>query len=164
MRSILLPVLLLALWTQAAAAQEDESWRVGITVGGASFVGLVVEYRRDAAAAEMGLGTWALRDVSLTLSGKYYAGRAAVSPYAGLGIWTVMARPQPGAGERAGLALLLRAPVGLDVGVADHHALGLELGLTRALAIRRPDPGDDLPLARRIVPLPGMYYKVGRTP
>jgi hypothetical protein len=164
MRSILLPVLLLAVCAQAVTAQEDESWRVGVTVGGASFVGLVVEYRRDATAAELGLGTWALRDVSLSLSGKYYAGRAAVSPYAGLGLWSVIARPEGGSGERTGLALLLRAPVGIDVGVADHHAIGLEIGLTRALAIRRPDPEDDLPLARRIVPLPGMYYKVGRTP
>lgn len=157
-------MLLLAFGAQAAVAQEDEAWRVGVTVGGASFLGLVAEYRRNATAAEVGIGTWALRDVSLTLSGKYYAGRAAVSPYVGLGLWTVMARPPAGAGERTGLALLLRVPLGVDVGVADHHAIGLELGLTRALAIRRPDPDDDLPLARRIVPLPGMYYKAGRTP
>lgn len=157
-------MLLLVIGAQAAAAQEDEAWRVGVTVGGASFVGLVVEYRKDATAAELGIGTWALRDVSVTLSGKYYAGRAAVSPYAGLGLWTVVARPNPGAGERTGLALLLRAPIGIEVGVADHHAIGLELGLNRALTIRRPDPGDDLPLSRNIVPLPGAYYKVGRTP
>jgi hypothetical protein len=157
-------MVLLILRPSWAAAQEDQAWRVGLTLGGTSFVGLVVEYRRNAVSAEMGVGTWSLRDVSLTLSGKYYAGRASVSPYAGLGLWMVMAPPEAGEGERTGVAVLLRAPLGIDGGVADHHAIGLELGLNRALGLRRPDPTDDTPPTRSIVPLPGMYYKVGRIP
>lgn len=150
---------------RAAAAQADEAWRVGVTLGGTSFVGLVVEYRRDATAVEMGLGTWSLRDAAFTLSGKYYAGRASVSPYAGLGLWLVVAPPSDTAEEeRTGAALILRAPLGVDGGVADHHAIGLELALNRALAVRRTDVEDLTPPSRRLIPLPGLYYKVGRIP
>jgi hypothetical protein len=138
---------------------------VGITLGGTSFIGLVVEYRRDAASVEMGVGTWSLRDAAFTLSGKYYAGRASVSPYAGLGLWLVVAAPTDATEEeRTGAALILRAPLGVDGGVADHHAIGLELALNRALAVRRTDAEDETPPSTRLIPLPGLYYKVGRIP
>lgn len=165
--SRLLPasLVLLALSWSPLSAQQDEAWRVGLTLGGSSFVGVVVEYRRDATAVELGLGTWSLRDAAVTLSGKYYAGRASVSPYAGLGLWLVVAPPgDTTEEERTGAALILRAPLGVDGGVADHHAIGLELALNRAIAVRRTDLEDVTPPSRRLVPLPGIYYKVGRIP
>jgi len=39
------------------------------------------------------------------------------------------------------------------------HSLGLTMNVNRALAVRRTDPGDQLPLNRRLVPLPGVYYR-----
>lgn len=162
---LLLPALAAALPDSVAAQERDEAWRVGVSLGGTSFLGLLVEYRRDATALEVGLGTWSLRDAALTVSGKYYAGRASVSPYAGLGLWLLLSAPTDRTEEeRTGAALLLRAPFGVDGGVADHHAIGLELALNRALAIRRSDVEDDTPPSRRLVPLPGIYYKVGRIP
>lgn len=163
--SLALAVLLLLLLSHPGEAQEGRAWRVGLTLGGSSFLGLVVEYRRDATAVEVGAGTWSLRDLSLTLTGKYYAGDAAVSPFAGLGFWAVTAFPsgtEPG--ERQGGALVLRAPLGLDGALADRHALGLEVILNRAVAVRRTDPEDATPPARRVIPLPGFYYRYGRTP
>ncbi|HET9949599.1 MAG TPA: hypothetical protein VFQ22_11800, partial [Longimicrobiales bacterium] len=62
-------------------------------------------------------------------------------------------------GERTGIALVLRAPVGVDWAFADDHALGAALNINRALWVRRTDPLDDLPMNRRFVPLPELYYR-----
>ena len=59
----------------------------------------------------------------------------------------------------ARLALLARAPVGVEWNVdADHH-LGTSIALNRALWIQRKDPLDETPPSDRLIPLPGFYYR-----
>jgi hypothetical protein len=41
----------------------------------------------------------------------------------------------------------------------DDHAVGAALNFNRGLAVRRSDPQDTLPINRRIVPLPEIYYR-----
>ena len=74
----------------------------------------------------------------------------------GLGLWTVFAFPPD---ENVGVALVARVPVGVQWEVSGDHAVGVEIGLSRALAVKRTDPDDDLPVNNRIVPLPGLSYR-----
>jgi hypothetical protein len=131
--------------------------RFGITFGGISFTGFIVEYRWGNRGVEMNIGTWSFRDLSVSVVGKQYFGPGDFRPYAGLGLWAVVA-PNVGPGERTGVALMARGPVGVEWNVdADHH-LGAHIGLNRAIWIRRKDPADELPPTDRIVPLPGFFY------
>lgn len=135
-----------------------ESLRIGITFGGISFVGFVTEYRWGDRSVELTLGTWAFRDLSVSLAGKQYFGPGDFRPFSGLGVWAVIT-PYHGTREQTGVAFLLRAPVGVEWNVdADHH-LGAALSLNRALWIRRKDPLDNTPPAPRTIPLPGFYYR-----
>lgn len=142
-----------------AAAQGTGSGsgvRVGVSLGGTSTVGLTLEYVEEHRALEFTVGTWSFRDLSVSAVGKSYFGAGDLLPYVGAGIWLVAARPP---GERAGIAAVLRAPVGVDWQAADGSYLGAGLNVNRALAVRRTDPTDDLPLNRRLVPLPEVYYR-----
>lgn len=146
---------------QAGARLLDHSGpeevRIGISFGGISFVGLIMEYRWGDRSLEMNIGTWSFRDISLSVVGKQYFGGGDFRPFSGLGLWAVIApihEPQ----ERTGLSVMARAPVGVEWNIeADHH-LGTHIGLNRALLIRRKDPQDDYPPTNRIIPLPGFYY------
>ncbi len=155
-------VALLALAAHAlpAAAQGSRAGdgvRLGVSFGGISTVGVVVEVFRDTHAVELALGTWAFRDVSLSTVYKEYFFGSRLRPYVGGGFWVVAAFPP---GERAGLALVLRAPVGVDWRFIDDHSIGAALNLNRALGVRRTDPDDDRPLNNRLVPLPELYYRL----
>jgi len=159
-RLLLLLSLCLSLSLQAEPllGQESGRWRLGVTLGGSALVGLSLEYRDGRAAAELGVGTWSLRDLSVTAVGKYYAGGGGFQPFSGLGFWGVTAFPaEPG--ERGGFALLLRAPLGVEYTPSRRHSTGLDVSLNRALVVRRSDPDDLTPPSRRIVPIPGLYYK-----
>ena len=145
--------------TGILAQPADDAIRVGLSFGGISTVGVNVEFFRGSRSLELSLGTWSFRDISFSASGKKYVGSHAVRPFVGAGLWMVIAAPGD---ERTGLALVLRAPVGVDWSVTDSHAVGAELGLSRALWVRRSDPADDLPMNKRIVPLPGLYYRFAR--
>lgn len=135
--------------------------RLGISFGGISTFGFTVEYFDDARSVELGVGTWSFRDLSVSGVAKQYFGAGAAQPFVGLGLWLVAAGPRE-EGERAGLALALRAPIGVDWGFADDHAVGAVLNVNRGLAVRRSDPDDDLPMNDRLVPLPGIYYRLTR--
>lgn len=139
-----------------AGAQDSDGIRIGLTVGGISTVGIVVEFFRDSRSLDVNVGTWAFSDLSLSVVAKQYIGSRALRPYVGGGFWLVIASPPE---QRTGLGLIARVPIGLDWEVVSAHSLGAALSLSRALAVRRPDPEDDLPLNRRLVPLPGMYYR-----
>jgi hypothetical protein len=76
----------------------------------------------------------------------------------GGGLWAVVAWPADPE-ERTGLALVLRAPVGVDWSFVDDHAVGLALNVNRGIGVRRSDPLDDLPMNDRFVPLPEAYYR-----
>ncbi|MDH3206441.1 MAG: hypothetical protein OEO79_07510 [Gemmatimonadota bacterium] len=143
----------------AQGSDAGDGFRVGISVGGISTVGVSVELFRDTHAIELGLGTWSFRDVSISTVYKEYIGGKALRPFVGAGLWTVIAAPALEE-ERTGLALVLRVPVGVDWSFVDNHAIGLALNLNRGLAVRRSDPEDVLPMNRRLVPLPEAYYRL----
>jgi len=134
-----------------------EEVRLGVTFGGISFLGFLMEYRWGDRSIEVNIGTWSFRDLSVSVVGKQYFGPGDFRPFAGLGLWAVLA-PQHEAQEQAGLAIMARAPIGVEWNVdADHH-LGTHLSLNRALWIRRKDPQDEIPPTNRLIPLPGFYY------
>lgn len=149
-------IALAALWPAPGAAQEPEAWRFGISVGGVSTVGLVLERIGEWGRAEILLGTWGFRDISLSTVYKNTIGGGDLRAVVGFGLWTVLAFPPD---ERTGVALVARAPVGFEWQFQEDHFLGAELGFSRALAIRRTDPEDLTPPAQRIVPLPGASYR-----
>ncbi len=140
----------------AQGSDAGSGWRVGVTFGGISTFGLTYEAYRDGTALEVTLGTFAFRDLGVAISGKQYFGGRAVRPFAGLGLWAIVASSDP----RSGLGLVARVPLGLDWNVHDRHFAGTEIALNRALLVRRPDPDDDRPLNHRLVPLPGIYYRL----
>ncbi len=141
------------------AAQEigsGDGVRFGITAGGISTIGFAVEFFHDHHSLDLTVGTWSFRDLSVALVAKEYFGAGSMHPFVGAGLWVVAAAPR---GERLGLAAVLHAPVGVDWRAAGRHSLGLAMHVNRALGVRRTDPEDDLPLNRRLVPLPGVYYR-----
>jgi hypothetical protein len=142
----------------AQGSDAGDGVRIGIAFGGISTVGLSVELFRDTHALDFGIGTWSFNDISVSAVYKEYIGGRALRPFVGAGLWAVAAAPSL-EGERTGLALVLRAPVGLDWSFVDRHALGAALNLNRGLLVRRSDPQDDLPMNRRLVPLPEVYYR-----
>ncbi len=134
-----------------------EEVRLGISFGGISFVGLIMEYRWGDRSVELNIGTWSFRDLSISVVGKQYFGPGDLRPFSGLGLWAVVA-PQHGPQEQAGVAIMARAPVGVEWNLDTGHHLGVHLSLNRALWIRRKDPLDDFPPTDRLIPLPGFYY------
>ena len=159
---LLAAAALLALTASDAIAQnigDGNGMRFGVSFGGISTFGLTVEWFREHRSIELTAGTWAFRDLSVSAVGKQYFGGGAAKPFVGAGLWFVLAKP---ADERTGLAMVLRAPVGVDWRASDHHALGAALNVNRGLFVRRTDPEDDLPLNKRLVPLPELYYRFTR--
>lgn len=134
--------------------------RVGITLGGTGFLGLVTEYRRNDWAGELTLGTISFREIAVAAAGKRYFGDGSFHPAVGLGLWSLTAWTEDGSGS----ILILRAPLAVEWNVAGGHSAGLEVALNRALMVNRLDPEDDTPPNRTIVPIPGAYYRFGWTP
>ena len=162
MRAPALLTLILACIAQPVQAQGSDAgdgWRVGVYFGGISTLGVSVERFSGTHAVEVGLGTWSFRDVSTSVVYKEYIGGRALRPYVGLGLWAAMAGPIV-PNERTGFALVLRAPAGVDWAFVDDHAVGAAINLNVGLAVRRSDPEDALPMNRRIVPLPEIYYRL----
>jgi len=158
----LLALAFLVPWASPVQAQgwdSGDGFRIGVYAGGISTFGVTAEFFWDSHAAEIGLGTWSFKDVSLSAVYKEYIGDWAVRPFAGAGLWTVIAAPAL-EGERTGAALVLRVPLGVDWSFIDDHAVGLAVNLNRGLVVRRSDPMDDLPMNRRLVPLPEVYYRL----
>lgn len=137
------------------AAGDPDRFRIGVTLGGISFMGLSLEYIREDRSIDVTVGTWALRDVSVSVVGKQYLGPGGLRPYFGLGLWTVAGFPEEGTGAM----LAVRAPVGVDWRVRGRNFLGAAMNINRGLWVHRTEPDDDRPLNRRLVPLPGFYYR-----
>lgn len=160
-------VLALALSGPPAARADDlhspgpEELRLGVSFGGISFIGFIMEYRWGDRSMDLTLGTWSFRDLSVSLVGKQYFGPGDFRPFSGIGLWAVV-RPNHGLGERSGIALVARAPIGVDWNLDAAHHVGASLSLNRALWIRRKDPRDDTPPSDRFIPLPGFYYRWNR--
>ena len=161
LRALAAPALLLAagiLLPAPAMGQEGPAYRFGISLGGVSTIGLIMEREYEWGTFELTVGTWGFRDLSVSLVHKQYLGGGGVQGVVGAGLWGVLAFP-PGERERAGAALALRLPVGVHWSITPEHAVTAEVGLNRAVAVRRTDPEDRLPLNKRIVPLPGFSYR-----
>lgn len=154
--SLAAALLLLASPLSAQGTGSGSGVRVGVTFGGISTVGVTLEYVDEHRALDLTVGTWSFRDLSVSAVVKEYFGAGDLLPFVGGGLWLVAAFPP---GERAGLAAVLQAPVGVDWQAAEGSYVGLNLNVNRAVAVRRSDPEDDLPLNRRLVPLPGVYYR-----
>ncbi|MDX1493941.1 MAG: hypothetical protein R3253_07785 [Longimicrobiales bacterium] len=145
----------LPAWAQSPGAGDGV--RLGVSFGGVSTVALNVELYRDSRSVDLALGTWSFRDLSVSAVAKQYFGAGSARPVVGAGFWMVSSWA---GGERPGFAVVLRAPVGVDWAVdGSRHSAGLFLNVNRGLWVRRSDPADDLPLNRRLVPLPELYYR-----
>lgn len=149
----------LASRSEAQTIGSGSGMRFGVSFGGISTVGLTVEFFDDHHSLDLTVGTWSFRDISLSVVAKQYLGGGSLKPFVGAGLWVVVAAPPD---ERLGFAAVLRAPVGVDWQVQGDHALGAALNVNRGLFVRRTDPEDDLPLNKRLVPLPEVYYRLSR--
>jgi hypothetical protein len=154
--ALVLAALLVLAGPRAASAQ-DEGLRVGVYFGGTSLVGVLFDYFDASGSTEITLGTFSFRDLSVSVVRRQRFGGGDVQPTVGLGLWAITALP--GDGERTGLALVARAPIGLDWNLQGDHFLTVDANLNRALLVRRTDPEDLTPPASRIVPLPGFSYR-----
>jgi hypothetical protein len=131
---------------------------VGISFGGISFIGVLLEYRWGDRSVDFNIGTWTFRDLSVSVVGKQYFGPGDFRPFAGAGLWAVIS-PVHGPEQQAGVAVLARAPIGVEWNLDTDHHFGASLALNRALWVRRRDPRDDTPPTDRLIPLPGFYYR-----
>jgi hypothetical protein len=158
--------LVLLLAPSPASGQEDQGRpdrgeiRVGISLGGTGFLGLVTEYRRSGWSAELTLGTITFREISVSMVGKRYLGDGTFQPAVGAGLWSLTAWTEDGSGS----ILIARVPLAVDWSVTGGHALGLEVAMNRAMVVNRLDPEDDTPPNATVVPLPGLYYRYGWRP
>lgn len=158
--TVLVLMLILASHARAQSPGAGDGVRIGVSFGGISTVALNVELFRDSRSLDLALGTWSFRDVSVSAVVKQYFGASSARPVLGGGLWMVGSWAGD---ERPGFAVVLRAPVGVDWAVSDsRHAVGAFLNVNRGLWVRRSDPDDDLPMNRRLVPLPEVYYRFRR--
>lgn len=163
---VLLAALVAAPFPAAAQTQTPVSTpdrgevRIGVSLGGTGFLGLIAEYRRNSWGAELGVGTITFGEVAVTVSGKHYFSGGAFRPVVGLGLWSLTAWTEDGSGS----VLIVRAPLAVEWNVAGDHAAGIEVGLNRSIAVNRLDPDDDTPPNPRIIPIPGAYYRYGWRP
>lgn len=154
-RSFRVLCLCIALGALTGAEAASAQYRFGIAFGGAGMVGVLAEYRWEHRGLELQAGTWRFRDLSLSLTGKQYVGSYAVAPYAGVGLWGIVAGAEAG----TGYGLIARFPVGLEWSFVSRHAVGAAVYLNRALAVKRPDPEDLRPPRGALIPLPELSYR-----
>ncbi len=145
-----------AVLPTAVEAQPADGLRVGLTVGGTSFLGISLEFLSGNRSLEVTVGSWAAQDLAVSIVGRQYFGASSARPVVGAGLWAVLAFPPEG---RTGIALVARAPIGIDWNVAGDHFLALDINLNRGLWVRRSDPEDRAPMNHRLVPLPGLAYR-----
>jgi hypothetical protein len=156
----LLFALLLGLGTAPTPtrAQDDDGYRFGLSLGGTSTLALIVERLEGRHGIELSVGTWSFRNVSVSALAKAYLGPSAFRPALGAGLWTVVGL-RPAEGERRGVAVIARFPIGFDWRLAPDHYLDLDVSVNRALWMRRAD-FSDLPPSPRLIPIPGVSYRV----
>ena len=156
MRRFLFALVTLLLAVPPAEAQRRETARLGVSVGGISTVGLIIEYLDGQGSLELNIGTWSFRDLSVSVVRRHYFGVASTRPSMGLGLWGVLAFPADG---RPSASLVVRAPIGVEWNTDDSHALTFDISVNQGIWIRRSDPEDDTPMNRRLIPLPGAAYR-----
>ena len=139
------------------SSRERGHLRLGISLGGTASLGLVTEYIRNDWSGELVIGTVGFRDLSVSAAARRYFGSGRLRPVVGAGIWNLSVWSEEGSGS----ALVLRVPLAVDWNVSGTHAATVEVGLNRAIRVRRLDPEDDRPPSRNIVPFPGFSYRYG---
>jgi hypothetical protein len=171
--SLILALFMLLAGVSPQLGSAQDGLRIGLTVGGASKFGVVLEsFLNGNHSLELAVGTWSFEEISTSLVVKRYfrsndldSGwyEKSIHPFIGAGLWVVGAKPPA---ERLGLALSAIVPIGVDWSFpsdADMQdlilSLGMSVNLNRALLVRRSNPEDQLPLNGRLVPLPGAYYR-----
>ena len=171
--SLILVLFVVLAGVSPKLSSAQDGLRIGLTVGGVSKVGVVLErFLNGNQSLELTVGTWSFKEISTSLVIKRYflsndldSGwyENPIHPFIGAGLWVVGAKPPA---ERLGLALIAIVPIGIDWSFpsdADMQDLILSLGmsvkLSRALLVRRSNPEDQLPLNGRLMPLPGAYYR-----
>lgn len=132
--------------------------RIGVSLGGISTTSLSVEFYRNSQSVDLSIGTWSFRDLSISAVGKQYFGAGSARPVVGAGLWLVGA-PGSTPEERTGWGLVARVPIGVDWNAATNHSAGFFLNVNRGLWVRRNDASDVVPLNKRLVPLPELYYR-----
>jgi len=152
----ILPALSLGcLLAVAGAAPLSAQYRFGVSLFGSSMAGLVGEYRWGDRGLEVQVGTWRLRDLSVSVTAKQYLGSRSVQPFVGAGLWGIVAREEGGTGA----GLVARLPVGVGWDFGSRHNAAFTLHLNRALAVKRPGEGEGPPLRTSLVPLPEFSYR-----
>lgn len=171
--SLILVLFMVLAGVSPQLSSAQDGLRIGLTVGGASKFGVVLEsFLNGNHSLELAVGTWSFEEISTSLVVKRYfrsnnldSGwyEKSIHPFIGAGLWVVGAKPPA---ERLGLALSAIVPIGVDWSFpsdADMQdlilSLGMSVNLNRALLVRRSNPEDQLPLNGRLVPLPGAYYR-----
>ena len=146
----------LALWAALPApGAAQEGLRIGLTLGGTGFVGVVTEWRWEDKGAELIVSTFSFRDVGLSVVGKQYFGASWLKPAVGAGLWLVVGSTPDGTGR----ALVARFPLGADWRAAHGHYATVEVNVNRGLWMDRPDPSDDAPVSPRLIPIPSVSYR-----
>ena len=140
---------------QTGAAQEG--LRLGLSLGGTGFIGVVAEWLWEDHGAELLVTTFSFHDVAVSVVGKQYFGTSGLRPVVGGGLWYLTGRSPEGTGA----ALVARFPIGGDWRIGGDQHLTFEVNVARGLWVRRPDPSDDFPISDRFIPIPGMAYRVG---
>ena len=143
-----------ALLARPCAAQDRV--RFGVVFGGLGFIGAVAEGVWDDRSVELVASTYTFRDVSLSAAAKQFFGDAWLKPAVGAGLTFMTARSEEGRGH----AWIARFPLGGDWKMSSGHYLTWEVNVTRALAVRRPDPNDTAPPTQRIIPFPSFSYRL----
>lgn len=150
----------IAMWAATAGPVGAQAFtRVGVSFGGISTIGVVIEREDSRSGWELNVGTWAFSDVSVSVVHRWYVGdpEYTLRPTVGLGLWGVAAFSS---GARPGAVLVARAPLGIEWRPTERQAVLLDGNLNRALAVRRREENDDTPLSRRFVPLPGVSWRM----
>ena len=150
-----IPVLGLAALAVAQPATAQEGLRLGLSFGGTGFVGVVSEWRWSDRSAELQISTFTFRDVSVSIVGKQYFGASGLQPVVGAGLWLLVA----GSPDGTGGAVVARFPFGGDLHVGGGHYTTFEMSVNRGLWVKRPDPTNDIPITRRLIPLPSVSYR-----
>ena len=142
------------LGPRAGAAQEG--LRLGLSFGGTGFIGVVGEWLWKDHGAELLVTTFSFHDVGVSVVGKQYFGSSWLRPVVGGGLWFLIGR----APEGTGAALVARFPFGGDWRIGGGNHLTWEINVARGLWVRRPERSDDFPINPRLIPLPGVAYRV----
>lgn len=146
----------LALARPPAAAAQD-GFRVGVALGGTGLVGVVIERLWGRRAVELLVTTFSFRDVAVSVVGKEYFGASRLRPVLGAGLSLITGEGEGGRGA----ALVARFPAGADWWLGSGHSVTAEINVNRALWVRRPDPTEERPMSRRLIPIPGLSYRWG---